>query len=240
MLVVSILSRLAHCINGDMRRWWIRCPSRQQQHQTYASTRTWWTHSLPSTRYWAWLNNVQLQREIFFSASTTEETTVESTTPDIVDCWLVKQLRWQELDEIQWGMFPFWPEAYVSLGLVTLQSPPHWLGSTAIMTTITFVTACMMIHPIQHQHIIFLPSLHYSCVLLFYDHTIMILMILMTHAFSYPSLTLPGLSLDLHSFNYSFLLRLCPFLLSLPHSLCNHSILLMMCYLRNYPLSWPL
>ena len=68
------------------------------------------------------------------------------------------------------------------------------------------------------------PSLHYSCIILFYDHAIMILMILMTHIFSYLSLTLPGLSLDSHSFDYSFLSCLCLFLLSLPHSLYHHSI----------------
>ena len=67
-------------------------------------------------------------------------------------------------------------------------------------------------------------SLHHSCVLLFYDHTITTLMILTTHTFSYLSLTLPSLSLDLHSFDDSFLSRLCPFLLNPPHSLCNHSI----------------
>ena len=68
------------------------------------------------------------------------------------------------------------------------------------------------------------PFLCHSCVLLFYDHAITILTILMTHAFSYLSLTLPGLSLDLHSFDYSSLSRLCSLLLSPPHSLCNHSI----------------
>ena len=68
------------------------------------------------------------------------------------------------------------------------------------------------------------PFLHHSCVLLFYDHDIMTLMILMTHMFSYLSLTLPGLSLDPHSFDYSSLSRLCSLLLSPPHSLCNHSI----------------
>ena len=52
----------------------------------------------------------------------------------------------------------------------------------------------------------------------------MILTILMTHMFSYLSLTLPGLSLNLHLFDYSFLSHLCPFLLSPPHSLCNYSI----------------
>ena len=52
----------------------------------------------------------------------------------------------------------------------------------------------------------------------------MILTILMTHIISYLSLTLPDLSLDLHSFDYSFLSHLCPFLLSPPHSLCNCSI----------------
>ena len=66
--------------------------------------------------------------------------------------------------------------------------------------------------------------LHYSYILLFYDHAIMILMILMTHMFSYLSLTLPGLNLDLHSFDYPFLSCLCPFLFSPPHSLCNCSI----------------
>ena len=68
------------------------------------------------------------------------------------------------------------------------------------------------------------PSLHHSCVLFFYDHTITILTILMTHTFSYLSLTLPGLSLDPHSFDYSSLSHLCSLLLSPPHSLCNHSI----------------
>ena len=67
-------------------------------------------------------------------------------------------------------------------------------------------------------------SLYYSCVLLFYDYAIMTLMILMTHMFSCLSPTLPSLSLDLHSFGYLFLSRLCPLLLSLPHSLCNRSI----------------
>ena len=52
----------------------------------------------------------------------------------------------------------------------------------------------------------------------------MILTILMIHMFSYLSLTLPSLSLDLHSFDYSFLSRLCPFLLSPSHSLCHYSI----------------
>ena len=84
-----------------------------------------------------------------------EETTVELTMPDIVDCWLVEWLRQQELDEIQWGMFPFQSKAYVSLGMVTLQSPPYWSGSTAIMTMITLVImAHMMIHLIQYQHAI--------------------------------------------------------------------------------------
>ena len=68
------------------------------------------------------------------------------------------------------------------------------------------------------------PSLCHSRVLLFYDHAITILIILMTHTFSYLSLTLPGLSLDPHSFDYSFLSCLCFLLLSPPHSLCNCSI----------------
>ena len=49
-------------------------------------------------------------------------------------------------------------------------------------------------------------------------------MILMTHTFSFLSLTLPYLGLDLHSFDDSFLSCLCPLLLSPPHSLCNYSI----------------
>ena len=132
---------------------------------------------------------------------------VESMTPDIVDSWLVvKAVKTTELDEIQWGMFPFWPEAYASLGTVTLQSSPHRSRSTAIMTTIAFViTARMMTYHLRHQHAIILLSLHHSCVLLFCDHAITILMILMTHTFSYLSLTLPGLSLDLHSFDCSSL-----------------------------------
>ena len=68
------------------------------------------------------------------------------------------------------------------------------------------------------------PFLCHPCVLLFYDHDITTLMILMTHMFSYLSLTLPGLSLDSHSFDYSSLSRLCSLLLSPPHSLCNRSI----------------
>ena len=72
-----------------------------------------------------------------------------------------------------------------------------------------------------HHHSL---PLHYSCILLFYDHTIMTLTILTTHIFSYLSPTLPGLILDLHSFDYSFLSRFCPLLLSPPHSLCHHSI----------------
>ena len=68
------------------------------------------------------------------------------------------------------------------------------------------------------------PSLPHSCVLLFYDHAITTLTIPMTHTFSYLSLTLPGLSLDPHSFDYSSISRLCSLLLSPPHSLCNRSI----------------
>ena len=59
------------------------------------------------------------------------------------------------MDEIQWGMFPFRSEAYVSLGTVMLQFPPYWFGSTAIMTTTTFIImAHGMTHPFQHQHAI--------------------------------------------------------------------------------------
>ena len=66
--------------------------------------------------------------------------------------------------------------------------------------------------------------LHHSCVLLFYDHAITIITTLITHTISYLSLTLPSLSLDPHSFDYSFLPCLCSRLLSLPHFLCNYSI----------------
>ena len=69
-----------------------------------------------------------------------------------------------------------------------------------------------------------LPFLHHSCILLFYDRAITIFTILMTHTFSYLSLTLPSLSLDPHSFNYSSLSHLCFLLLSPPHSLCNRFI----------------
>ena len=61
-------------------------------------------------------------------------------------------------------------------------------------------------------------SLHHPCVLLFYDHDITILTILMTHTFSYLSLTLSGLSLDPHSFDYSSLSHLC-YLLTQPDPL---------------------
>ena len=128
------------------------------------------------------------------------------------------------LDDIQWGMFPFRSEVYVSLGTVTLQFPPYWFRSMAIMTTTTFIiTACSMTQPFQHQHAIIRLLASLLC-LLFYDHAITIFMILTTHILSYLSLTLPGLSLDSHSFDYSFLSHLCSFLLSPSHVLCNHSI----------------
>ena len=60
--------------------------------------------------------------------------------------------------------------------------------------------------------------LHHLCVLLFYDHNITTFMILMTHMFSYLSLTLPGLSLGPHSLAYPFLSRLC-YLLTQPDPL---------------------
>ena len=60
--------------------------------------------------------------------------------------------------------------------------------------------------------------LHHPCVLLFYDHDITTLMILMTHMFSYLFLTIPGPSLDPHSFDYSSLSRLC-YLLTQPDPL---------------------
>ena len=78
------------------------------------------------------------------------------------------------------------------------------------------------------------PSLHHSCVLLFYDHAITILTILMTHMFSYLSLTLPGLSLDLHSFDYSSLSRLCPSYSARPTLFVIILFLPTMCYLLSY------
>ena len=67
--------------------------------------------------------------------------------------WLSRRLR--QLDEIQWGTFPFQSGAYVSLGTVMLWFPPYWSGSTAIMTTtISVITACIMTHLIWHQHAI--------------------------------------------------------------------------------------
>ena len=66
-----------------------------------------------------------------------------------------------------------------------------------------------------HHHSL---SLHHPRVLLLYDHDIMTFTILMTHTLSYHSLTLPGLSLDSHSFDYSSLSRLC-YLLTQPDPL---------------------
>ena len=81
---------------------------------------------------------------------------MESTTPDIVESWLVgKAVKTTVLDDIQWGMFPFRPEAYISLGTVMLRFPPYWIGTTAIVTTITLVImAHGMTHFIRHQHAI--------------------------------------------------------------------------------------
>ena len=79
-------------------------------------------------RYQALVNSVQLQREIFFSALMTEEMMVESTMPDIVDSWLVEWVKTTELDDIQWGTFPFWSKTYVSLGTVMWWFPSHWFG----------------------------------------------------------------------------------------------------------------
>ena len=130
-----------------------------------------------------------------------------------------------ELDEIQWGAFPLPIQSLciprnshviIPLSLDRIYGHHdyehlHHHGPSDDSSYL--ITAC------HHS-----PSLHHSCVLLFYDHAITILTVLMTHMFSYLSLTLPSLSLDLHSFDYSFLSCLCPFLLSSPHSLCNHSI----------------
>ena len=84
---------------------------------------------------------------------------------------------------------------------------PHWSGLTAIMTPIAFVIAAHTV--IHHLH----TSAHH------YDFTV-----LTTHILPYLSLTLRDLSLDSHSFYYSSLSRLCSFLLSSLHFLCNPSI----------------
>ena len=85
------------------------------------------------------------------------------------------------------------------------------------------------------------PSLHHACVLLFYNHTITIFMILMTHTISYLSLTLPGLSLDPHSFDCSFLSHLC-YLLTQPNPLSLSSFYFYLrCDIFGVTLqSWPL
>ena len=142
------------------------------------------THSLPSTRYRDLENNVRLQCEIFFSASTTEETTVELTTPDIVGwkvvCWLVKWLEcsWMRsngvcLPLIQDLCIPRNSHATFVLSLDRIHglhdyNPPRHYGPYNYSSHST--SAC------HHS-----PSLHHSCVLLFYDHAIMILM---THTLS--------------------------------------------------------
>ena len=64
----------------------------------------------------------------------------------------------------------------------------------------------------------------HSFVLLFYDHDIMTLMILMTHMLPFYSPTLPGPSLDPHSFDYSSLSRYCFVWLSPIHTLCHQFI----------------
>ena len=149
---------------------------------------------------------------------------VELTTPDIVGwkvvCWLVKRLErsWMRSNGVRLpsirdlciprnGHAMFVPLLVQIYGLHDYD-PPHHHGLYNYSSHLT----------LAHHHS---PILHHSCILLFYDHAIMILM---THMFSYLSLTLPGLSLDPHSFDYSSFSRLCSLLLSLPHSLCNRSI----------------
>ena len=123
------------------------------------------------------------------------------------------------------GYVSFRSEAYISLGMVKTRSYfligpdswPSWLWSPLSSRPTRWLILSDISTPLS-------AFLHHSCVLLFYDHTITIFTIPMTHILSYLSLTLPGLSLDSHSFDYSFLSRLCSFLLSPPHSLCNPSI----------------
>ena len=149
---------------------------------------------------------------------------MESTTPDIVGrwfvCWLEKWLEriWMRANGVH---LPSIRDLYIPRnGHATIVSlldqihglhdydPSYHYGLYDYSSRST--SAC------QHS-----PFLHHSCVLLFYDHDITILTILMTHTFSYLSLTLPGLSLDPHSFDYSSLSCLCSLLLSPPHSICN-------------------
>ena len=184
------------------------------------------THSLPSTRYFALENNVRLRREIFFSASTTEETTVESTTPDIVGRWFVRLVKWLEctwmrsnrvcLPSIRDLCIPRNGHATIILSLDRIHGLHDYDPSCHHGP---YNYSSRLISARHHS-----PFVHHSCVLLFYDHDIMTLTILMTHTFSYLSLTLPGLSLEPHSFDYSSLSHLCSLLLSPPHSLCNRSI----------------
>ena len=159
------------------------------------------THSLPSTRYRDLENNVRLRREIFFSASTTEETTVESTKPAIVVwkvvCWLVKRLErsWMRSNGV---CLPLIQDLCIPRNghatFVPLLARIHGLHDYDPSCHHSLYNYPSRSTSARHH----LPSLHHSCVLLFYDHVIMILMILMTHMFSYLSLTLPGLSLDPH------------------------------------------
>ena len=162
-------------------------------------------------------------------------------TPDIARLgWLVERLKQQCWMRSNGVCFPSDPKLmypkewsrYDSL-LIGLDLQPSWLRSPLSSWSVWWFILTDISMPS-------FALLRYSCILLFYDHTIMILTILMTHIFSYLSLTLSSLSLDSHSFDYSFLSCLCSFLFSPPHFLCNNSILPMMFYLRSYSLSWPL
>ena len=152
MLVIGIPSRLTCCINSNTRWWWIRSP-KQQRHEDHTPTRI--TANSQSA-----INEVPspgeqcstTTRDLLLSIDNRGDNgRIDDTRHS--GLWMDRRLR--QLDEIQWGMFPFWPEAYVSLGTVMLRFPPYWFGSTAIMTTTTFViTARGMTHSIQHQHAI--------------------------------------------------------------------------------------
>ena len=123
------------------------------------------------------------------------------------------------------GYVSFRSETYISLGMVETRS--HF---SLVRTHGHHDSDCLRHHgpygdssySTSARHCS--PSQHHSCVLLFYDHAMTILTTLTTHILSYLSLTLPGLNLDPHSFDYSFLSCLCSFLFSPPHSLCNRSI----------------
>ena len=122
------------------------------------------------------------------------------------------------------GYVSFRSEAYVSLGTVETRSHFSLVRTHGHHDSDHLRHhARMVTHSIRHQYAILrllAPLLRF--IVLWsrhYDFTV-----LTTHILPYLSLTLRDLSLDSHSFHYSSLSRLCSFLLSLLHFLCNPSI----------------